>query len=133
MYDKLALKVSTCFEENTALAERTLVVEDEPSNNDSCLTFNNLVIDLNRHEVRLDGEIITLKPKEYDLLLFLARHKGQVLSRHKIMEHVWGWEFDGGSRTIDVHIRWIRKKIETNPGKPSRIITIRGTGYCFNE
>lgn len=114
------------------MSESNLVVDDEPSNKTSKLTFDNLVIDLNRHEVYLDGTLIPFKPKEYDLLLFLARHRGQVNSRDVILEHVWGWEHNCGTRTIDVHIRWIRKKIETDPGSPTRILTVRGAGYRFD-
>lgn len=95
------------------------------------LEFNNLEIDLTRHEVRLDGQVVSLKPKEFELLLFLAQHKGQMLSRELIMERVWGWDFGGGSRTIDVHIRWLREKIEKDPGIPLRILTVRGAGYRF--
>lgn len=95
------------------------------------LIFDNLKIDLSRREVSVEDQILNLKPKEYDLLLFLARHRGQVLSRDLIMERVWGWDFSGGSRTVDVHMRWLREKIERQPASPERIITIRGVGYRF--
>ncbi|NMC80873.1 MAG: winged helix-turn-helix domain-containing protein, partial [Chloroflexi bacterium] len=64
-------------------------------------------------------------------LLFLAQHKGQVLSRELILERVWGWEYIGDSRTVDVHVRWLREKIEDDPSNPHRIITVRGAGYRF--
>jgi DNA-binding response OmpR family regulator len=95
------------------------------------IDFGNLKLDLFRREVLLDGTPLLMKPKEFDLLLFLARHRGQVLSRDLILERVWGWEFTGGSRTIDVHIRWLREKIEKDPSLPARIITVRGAGYRF--
>jgi DNA-binding response OmpR family regulator len=95
------------------------------------LHFDNLTLDLNRQEVLLSDKPLALKPKEFDLLLFLARHRGQVLSRDLILERVWGWEFSGGSRTVDVHIRWLREKIEDDAANPSRIVTVRGTGYRF--
>lgn len=95
------------------------------------LSFADLDLDLTRREVRLNDQILPLKPKEYDLLLFLARHRGQVLSRDLILERVWGWDYNGGSRTVDVHIRWLREKVEENPSSPSRIITVRGVGYRF--
>jgi len=95
------------------------------------IQFGNLSLDLNRREVLLDGQPLALKPKEFDLLLFLARHHGQVLSRDLILERVWGWEFSGGSRTVDVHVRWLREKIELDPSLPTRIVTVRGTGYRF--
>lgn len=95
------------------------------------LHFDNLVIDLTRREVLLDKQPLPLKPQEFDLLLFLARHRGQALSREFLLEQVWGWEFSGGTRTVDVHIHWLREKIETNPAQPTRIITVRGSGYRF--
>jgi len=98
---------------------------------DSPLTAGNLQIDLLRHEVKLDNHEISLKPKEFELLLFLMRNQGQVFSRDQLLEQVWGWEFLGGSRTVDVHVRWLRSKIEKEPEQPTRIITVRGIGYRF--
>jgi DNA-binding response OmpR family regulator len=91
----------------------------------------NLQINQTRLEVTLDSDVIALKPKEYELLLYLARHRGQVMSRDQILERVWGWDFSGGSRTVDVHVRWLREKIEKDPAHPTRLITIRGVGYRF--
>ena len=95
------------------------------------LQFDNLILDLTRREVRIDETPISLKPKEFELLLFLAKHRGQVLTRELILERVWGWDFSGGSRTVDVHVRWLREKIEPDPAQPVRIITVRGAGYRF--
>jgi DNA-binding response OmpR family regulator len=93
--------------------------------------FEDLAIDVSRHEVRKAGEVLALKPKEFELLLFFAQHRGQVLSREFMLERVWGWEYIGDSRTVDVHIRWLREKIEEDPAQPKRIITVRGAGYRF--
>jgi len=95
------------------------------------LSFDNLVINQTRREVSLNEEPLQLKPKEYELLTFLAEHKGQMLSREFILERVWGWDYIGDSRTVDVHVRWLRQKIEAEPAKPERIITVRGGGYRF--
>ncbi len=95
------------------------------------LKFDNLVIDLTRREVMLDGNPLQLKPKEYELLLFFAEHRRQMLSREFILERVWGWDFIGDSRTVDVHVRWLRQKIEADPSNPGRIVTVRGGGYRF--
>jgi DNA-binding response OmpR family regulator len=95
------------------------------------LVFEDLSIDLARREVRCREETLHLKPKEFDLLVFLARNRGMALSRDLILERVWGWDFDGGTRTVDVHIRWIRAKIELEPASPTRILTVRGVGYRF--
>lgn len=95
------------------------------------LRFNNLEINPVRREVLFEGKPLPLKPKEYELLHFLAIHRGQVLTREHILEKVWGWDFIGDSRTVDVHIRWLREKIEKDPAKPERIVTVRGAGYRF--
>jgi len=95
------------------------------------LRFGNLVIDLTRREVLIEEEPLALKPQEYELLLFLAQHRGQALSREFLLERVWGWEFVGGTRTVDVHVHWLREKIEIDPANPQRIITVRGSGYRF--
>jgi DNA-binding response OmpR family regulator len=95
------------------------------------LTFENLSINRTRREVILENEPLALKPQEYQLLLFFAEHKGQMLSREFILERVWGWDFVGDSRTVDVHVRWLRQKIETDSSNPVRIVTVRGGGYRF--
>lgn len=97
------------------------------------LVFDNLKIDDRKHEVYLDNSPLKLKPKEYDLLLYLCRHAGQVLTRSQILEQVWGWDFSGGTRTVDVHVRWLREKIEADSTNPTRIITVHGVGYRFDE
>jgi DNA-binding response OmpR family regulator len=113
------------------IREEIGAVAAAPSAN-QILTFTNLVLDLTRREVRLDDKPISLKPKEYELLVFLAQHTGQVLSREFILEKVWGWEYMGDSRTVDVHVRWLREKIEPDPAAPQRILTVRGAGYRFD-
>jgi len=95
------------------------------------LIFSNLKIDLTRREVSLDGQVQALKPQEYDLLVFFAQHRGQMLSREFILERVWGWDYVGDSRTVDVHVRWLRQKIEKDAAEPTRIVTVRGGGYRF--
>jgi len=97
----------------------------------SHLLFDDLGIDLAGREVLLGGKAIALKPKEFDLLVFLIRNRGIVLSRDLILERVWGWDYVGESRTVDVHVRWLREKIECDPAHPTRIVTVRGIGYRF--
>ncbi|MBN1248312.1 MAG: response regulator transcription factor [Anaerolineae bacterium] len=111
---------------------REVVTTELPLPASGPLRFGNLEIDLNRCEVTLAGTPIQLKPKEFELLASLAQHKGQVLSREQLMKAVWGWEYTGQSRTVDVHIRWLREKIEVDPGNPQRIVTVRGMGYRFD-
>ena len=95
------------------------------------MNFDNLDIDITRHEIKVNGQVVPFKPKEYELLNFFALYRGQVLSREFILERVWGWDFIGDSRTVDVHVRWLREKIEAVPANPQRIITVRGAGYRF--
>ena len=106
-------------------------VTSKPYPIENKIVLDNLTINLTRLEVSLNDEVLSLKPKEYELLLYFARHRGQVLSRDNILERVWGWDFGGGSRTVDVHVRWLREKIEIDPANPARIITIRSVGYRF--
>jgi DNA-binding response OmpR family regulator len=106
--------------------------EQKPSTVAEILVFDNLEIDLTRRELRLDGRPLSVKPKEFELMTFLARHRGAVMTRDLLLERVWGWDFSGGSRTVDVHIRWLREKIEVEPANPNRILTVRGTGYRFD-
>lgn len=109
----------------------TATPQAEPPTPPNLMTFDQLVIDQSRHEVRFKGQPVALKPKEYELLVYLAQHRGVVLSRDHILEHVWGWDYTGDSRTVDVHIRWLREKIEDDPSNPTRLVTVRGAGYRF--
>ncbi len=95
------------------------------------LNFENLVINRTRREVSINGQALAVKPQEYDLLLFFGEHRGQMLTREFILERVWGWDYVGDSRTVDVHVRWLRQKIEIDPANPIRIVTVRGGGYRF--
>ncbi len=113
------------------LDQEDAVQEAGPTVDAELLRFGDLMLDLSRHELSKEGLPVPLKPKEFELFVYLARHKGKVLTRELIMESVWGWDYTGGSRTVDVHIRWLREKIETDPANPARIVTVRGTGYRF--
>lgn len=97
----------------------------------SPLVFGDLIIHRARREVTLRGELLTLKPREYDLLLYFATHPRRLLSRERILQEVWGWDYLGDSRTVDVHVRWLRQKIEPDPANPTRLVTVRGGGYRF--
>ena len=95
------------------------------------ITSGDLVINLRRREATRDGGTLELKPKEFELLLFFVRNRGRAFTREQLLRDVWGYDFYGDSRTVDVHIRWLRQKIESDPAKPVRLVTIRGTGYRF--
>ena len=73
----------------------------------------------------------SLWPREFDLLAYFLRHRGQVLTRERLLRNVWGYEYAGDTRTVDVHVRWLRGKIEPDPAAPQRIETVRGVGYMF--
>jgi DNA-binding response OmpR family regulator len=90
-----------------------------------------IVLDITAHEARLNGRLIALRPKEFDLLEYLMRHPGQVLTREMILDAVWGYSYGGETRTVDVHIRWLREKLEADPGHPVHILTVRSVGYKF--
>ncbi len=93
------------------------------------LTVGDITIDEARHEVRRAGEEVHLTPREYDLFLFMAHNRGMVLRRELILERVWGWEFAGDTNTVDVHIHWLRSKLENDPGRPAIFQTVTGVGY----
>lgn len=97
------------------------------------ISINGLVIDSGRFEVVLDGNKLDLTPKEFELLKFLVKSKGRVLTRDFLLEKIWGYEYLGDTRTVDVHIRHLRQKLETDPDSPKFIETVRGIGYRFKE
>lgn len=88
-----------------------------------------VVLDPLAHEVRRDGERIHLRPKEFRLLAMLAAHPGRAYSRRQLLDRVWGPDHHGDPRTVDVHVRWLRAKIEPAPGSPVHLVTVRGVGY----
>jgi len=95
------------------------------------IEVGNLRIDPRTHETYLDESPISLAPKEFALLYFLAQNAGQVFSRDTLLDRVWGQDAFVHSRTVDVHVRWLRERIERDPSKPQRLITVRGVGYKF--
>ena len=95
------------------------------------LRFGDMEVDIGHHVITRAGSALNLTPKEFDLLTFLTRNKGLVFSRDQLLEKVWGYDYAGDTRTVDVHIRWLREKIEDNSEEPKRLITVRGVGYKF--
>jgi DNA-binding response OmpR family regulator len=111
-----------------AMLRRTQITETLPIQ-DKTIRIGDIKVDIDRHQVLQKDVILDLKPKEFELLVFLAKNRGIVFSREQLLEKVWGYEYAGDTRTVDVHIRWLRQKIEVDPGNPEYLITIRGTGY----
>lgn len=97
------------------------------------VTLDGLRIDIDRHQVTLDDEPLVLTPKEFDLLLVLVRNKGKVLNRDLLLETVWGYDYGGETRTVDVHIRRLRQKMNEDPSNPRYIHTVHGVGYKVEE
>ncbi len=109
-------------------ADMTRPSEDLPAT----LRAGDLELDMAKHRATRDGQPLALKPREFDVLAYFMRHPGQVLTRDRLLERVWGYDFVGDSRTVDVHVRWLRSKIEPDPSNPHRIQTVRSVGYLFS-
>ena len=103
--------------------------EMQAPSTDTAIKVGEIEVDTSRHEIFRNGKTLTLRPKEFDLLAFLARNKGLVFTREQLLEKVWGYDYAGDSRTVDVHVRWLREKIEDNPNEPRHLLTVRGVGY----
>jgi len=97
----------------------------------SIIKVSKLEIDFARHKVSQSGTTIDLSPKEFDLLAFLVKNREQVFSRDQLLEKVWGYDYAGDTRTVDVHVRWLRQKIEIDPANPIHLLTVRSIGYKF--
>lgn len=95
------------------------------------IRVGNLEIDLTHHQLSRNGSIVTLARKEFELLVFLVGHRGKVFSRDHLLEKVWGYDYAGGTRTVDYHILSLRRKIEDDPRHPVYLVTVRGVGYKF--
>ena len=95
------------------------------------LTAGTLEVAPARHEVHVAGRQVDLTPREFDLLVYMMQNREIVLSRSQLLEKVWAYEYEGDTKTVDVHIRWLRQKIELDPSQPQFIQTVRGTGYRF--
>lgn len=115
------------------LARLRAVLRRERRKTESKLRAGELVLDLVGHRAWRGERLLALSPKEFDLLAELVRHKGAVLTRDLLLQRVWGFDFEGDTRTVDVHIRWLREKIEDDPANPQHIETVRGLGYRFEE
>jgi DNA-binding response OmpR family regulator len=118
-----------------AMLRRVRLLKEEmapvPVQDTQLIQFGDFEINLSRREVQQNHKTIPMQPREYDLLVFLASHPGRVFNRETILADVWGWDYTGESRTVDVHIRWLREKIEVDPTRPIHLVTVRGAGYRF--
>jgi DNA-binding response OmpR family regulator len=116
-----------------AVLRRYQRTEQERFSDDATLQVGNLVIDPKAHTTRVAGRVVGLSPREFDLLLVLARAAGQVLTTDELLDQVWGAEFVGEPQVVYVHIRRLREKVEDDPNHPQRVVTVRGVGYKLME
>jgi len=114
---------------------RALLRRAEPPAPDvpATVPLGDLTVDLAGHRLLRDGAPVPVKPKVFELLAFLMRHPGQVFSREQLLEQVWGYDYAGETRTVDVHVHWLRSTIEPDPAAPTLIQTVRGVGYVFRR
>lgn len=112
---------------------RALLRRTEPANGSAGerMALNGLIVDMAGHRLLRDGEQVALTPKAFELLSFLLRHAGQVFSREQLLDRVWGYDYAGETRTVDVHVHWLRAVIETDPARPELLQTVRGVGYVL--
>jgi DNA-binding response OmpR family regulator len=99
----------------------------------AAIEIGGVQVDLAGHRLLRDGEVLPVKPKAFELLAFLVRHPGQVFTRDQLLERVWGYDYAGETRTVDVHIHWLRSQLEGDPSAPQFIHTVRGVGYVFRR
>jgi DNA-binding response OmpR family regulator len=102
-----------------------------PASEGGGLAAGDLEMDLRGRRAYRKGQELSLKPKEFELLAFFLQHPGSAFTRDKLLDEVWGYDFAADTRTVDVHVRWLRQKIEDDPARPTRLITVRGVGYRF--
>ena len=108
-------------------------VSEPPASKYQKLVEGDVTLDLERHELRVREVLVTLALKEFELLTFLIENAGRVVTRDSLMENVWGYDYFGDTKTIDVHVKRLRTKIESNPAEPTKITTIRGLGYRYEK
>jgi DNA-binding response OmpR family regulator len=128
---ELVARVKAMLRRGKFLQEEIQPSDHSPVEESRVLNFGDLSIDLDRREIVKLGKTLEVRPKEFELFLFMAQNRGKALSRDRILQEVWGWNYIGESRTVDVHIRWLRQKIEVDPANPTRLVTVRGSGYMF--
>jgi len=114
-----------------AVMRRNAVPEPAEQASTGSLVVGDVTVDLERHEVEIRGEPVRLPLKEFELLALLLENAGRVLTRETLIDRVWGLDYVGDTKTLDVHVKRLRGKVETDPANPTRIVTIRGLGYKF--
>jgi DNA-binding response OmpR family regulator len=116
-----------------ALFRRSEQVAASAASTPAVVDLGRVQIDLAGHRILRDGESVAIKPKAFELLAFLLRHPGQAFTRDQLLEHVWGYDYAGETRTVDVHVHWLRTTLEDDAAAPRFIHTVRGVGYVFRR
>jgi DNA-binding response OmpR family regulator len=114
-----------------ALLRRSETQANAPAVTAKTVDLGNVRVDLAGHQLLRDGEALPVKPKAFELLVFLIRNAGQVFTREQLLERVWGYDYAGETRTVDVHVHWLRAQIEDDPQQPRFLETVRGVGYVL--
>jgi len=104
-----------------------------PAAGPAVVDLGRVQVDLAGHRLLRDGESLPIKPKAFELLAFLLRNPGQAFTRDQLLEHVWGYDYAGETRTVDVHVHWLRSTLEDDAAAPKFIHTVRGVGYVFRR
>ena len=116
-----------------ALFRRSEQVATAEAGSPAVLDLGRVQVDLAGHRLLRDGDALAIKPKAFELLAFLLRHPGQAFTRDQLLEHVWGYDYAGETRTVDVHVHWLRSTLEDDAAAPRFIHTVRGVGYVFRR
>ena len=116
-----------------ALFRRSEQVAASAASTPAVVDLGRVQIDLAGHRILRDGAAVAIKPKAFELLAFLLRHPGQAFTRDQLLEHVWGYDYAGETRTVDVHVHWLRTTLEDDAAAPRFIHTVRGVGYVFRR
>ncbi|HEX4230928.1 MAG TPA: response regulator transcription factor [Bryobacteraceae bacterium] len=120
------------FEMPELLARMEALLRRPPLRDSAICQFGSIRFDARRTEVYKDGKQLLLSAREFQLLQYFIAHRGDTLSREELLRGVWGYEFAPSTRTVDVHVAWLRQKLENDPKHPRRIVTVHGFGYRFN-
>ena len=116
-----------------ALFRRAEQVAATDTGGPAVVDLGRVQVDLAGHRLLRDGDAVAIKPKAFELLAFLLRHPGQAFTRDQLLEHVWGYDYAGETRTVDVHVHWLRSTLEDDAAAPRFIHTVRGVGYVFRR
>jgi two-component system response regulator RegX3 len=130
-FRELLARMRAVMRRRGATAEHNGTSADD--NGDSVLEVGAVRMDVERHTVAVNGQAVSLPLKEFDLLELLLRNAGRVLTRGQLIDRVWGADYVGDTKTLDVHVKRIRSKIEPDPGTPALLLTVRGLGYKFAD